>query len=444
MAAPDSIGQSLGFLNPMERASNDYNRILETLKLGQQQQATNANVAELGFNMPVYMGLQAASGFPGQGKPMLPDLNQAATPDSDLPQILGLQNGGMAGPDGPASSTPGKASDTYRAAMQYFQSKGDLARAFEAKQQLDKALIAEDKQRRQDEEQANKTKKEGLEADKLKMELSQADNPKPGDFREERQMDGTVKYFQRMRKDGIDIGEKEIGRGIYKSFTDNNNRNMDMTTAQRGDEAIKFRDTLKQTSMVNEMVDRLQGQLKDPNTKTGGAGTLVKTLDNALGSISQVLGISGNASLDDSGKAWVAKELPSAWRSIVTKTGINQADYTNLVMTYATVKAFGGSGGNLSEKDIKRAAEEVGAGITNKETASSILDEVRQKNHLMTDIAYRNILDPTAKGLVTGIYNDYKTRYSSKPSPAAATEKPSTLTDEEWAELQDLRKRYNK
>lgn len=216
---------------------------------------------------------------------------------------------------------------------------------------------------------------------KTKVDTTKAEGElnNPGNTFQGHSPDGDLVTMAPQFENGKFAGYKVVTKGPNKQIT----QTVDdpRTGTQKGEEYQNFQKLLVNSeAALTSMQDIASGL--EQGAGIGWAGKGVQLLDNAIGTMEQ---IAPNAKL--SSKA--VDELMSndgKFQEWAKKTGIEKSRISDLVSNLA--KTYNPTG-TITEKDIARAAEAVGGGLSNPKTMAAVLQDAGMRSARFVDQTYK-------------------------------------------------------
>lgn len=237
---------------------------------------------------------------------------------------------------------------------------------------------------------------------KAGLELAQAGNPGTP-FQTTDAQGNEVTKRDTKNALGQVVGERIEGRGPKKITQTNIDGGLNSAGVSKNvDEFGK----LLQNSDSTVVGMRRISQLLDQGAGQGWAAKGVGFVNNIKGLAEQI----GSGATLSAGAEQALANKKGDFQAWATKTAISQADWSDLVSSLA--KTYNPTG-TITEKDITRAAEAVGAGLTNVSSVKAVLKEGENRVYKNVDATYRNS-NNTVQGFVKGQYEGFNGRFGHK------------------------------
>lgn len=329
----------------------------------------------------------------------------------------------------------GSGSKTSGAIKQFNQvaasNQGDLAKSL---QEMGKSLIMQGDPRgiamvQQGKEMQLKQDKAALDVTKTQADITNTQNEtvrrnagqKLGDTRQiihgENQVQQEVVGFD--STSGAPI-YKDVGDGPRSPKQTIQTIDDPRTQSQKGKDLQDFRDQAINTEAAIKSMRTIKENLRN-GAAQGWAGGIVNFLSNASGTLSQ---LAPGASLD-AGATRALNDKMGNFQEWAIKTGVNSAIWADLVSNLA--KTYSPSG-TITEKDINRAAEAVGASYSNPKAVAAVLDDVEKRSIESVDRAYGYATEETKKS-GKYVYDTFK-KFANGKLDKGITRLPSGATIE--------------
>lgn len=229
---------------------------------------------------------------------------------------------------------------------------------------------------------------------------AQAGNP--GKIEDFRTSNGDIKSIrQRFNSQGGYIGDETMGQGPVKQ-TNTNIDETGLTNTQFGKQIEEFTALRTNAEQASDNIKRIDALLAQ-GAGQGWAGRGVTFMNNLRGTLAQ---------MDFSGSTWSASAqaaLDSKRKDFVKwahLTNMKDSDFVDLVSSLA--KTYNPTG-TITEKDITRAADAVGAGLSDVGSVRQVLQEAKMRMFRSVDTSFKNKAGKV-KDMVGADYQDWRGR----------------------------------
>lgn len=414
--APD-LFQQLGILSPSEKQAAAMKQ-QQAMALLQQQN-------ELVRQQQMIQKAQLGSGY---GFSVLTALGGTRSPQSAFgltPPQQGPDVSGIAGklisqeyqntPDDPVGAQKRAGIKLLQLANQ--SGNGDLQKI--AVQTISNANQQALKQNQTKAQTAN-TQSEALDRNtRLGMAIDKLGNP--GDTFQGHAPNGDIVSFAPQHDArGRFTGYKVITQGPNKQVT----QTLDdpRTATQKGAEYLDFQNLLTNSGVALRTMDDITKGLEE-GAAQGWAAVGVRAVDNAIGTLQQLA--PGATLTADAQAALGDKEMQNRFALWASKTGINRARWMDLVQSLA--RSYNGK--QVTENDVKRAADVVGANYSNPATVAAVLKDAKKRTLDRIDETYSNMGDD-ARSSSQPQYDRFMSRFGSQPTQTSQTSSTNDNPDD--------------
>lgn len=422
--------KQMGILSPSEKAQMQYQQQMEQLQASMAMRAQNLQAGQLGTSLgfPVYLMEQALRGGGPNASfniPGIPAPEDTSRQEQVIGGVMGNDLPSQGGISGNLPQQPMKYSQQLMMMAKKMLDLGDTNRASLLQQMAVTAAQDEEEAARK---QAEMTKPEGMGT------VGVEGQP---DFRQQQYREYnplTGKYEIKNQGPTYRVGSQDV----------NVNLDGELLTGPRQEAKIAefselTENTLNFFTSATPVYDLL-GQ----GASAGITGELMTKLDNALATARTSMSLIA----DDEPRIreMVDTEFSntSKWKNIVGKTQLSQSALVGLAYTLA---ASYNKDGRISDNDMRKALEEIGGNLSDPASARRVLRQAVLRSGQRYKNAYRALPDSALKAKLKDQYEDtigdfarFEKDSVEVPAASAEDKKPNTMSQEDWDELQALRK----
>lgn len=439
----DGILEELGIYSPAQKRVMAANQEMQRRAMEQQNRLVQAQYASHMANMGQSYGFPSALASGALDNPSAPASQLGSMLGGGLKKLGGIITGNRSGPtqgiqSQPDSQDSDSTSDLITNAIQ--SSNGDIGQALvkagrallnssnlDQRQmgvkmlakgtQLTQEMDAKKAQTERDQTQATQNE---ASANKLNIDAGMATTgAKIGDTR-------TIQDGENQHQE--EVVDIKNGKPIWAPIGSSGPRspkqtiqNFDdpRTGSQKGEDFSKFKAKTTSTLETLDLLEKVKEGVKN-GAANGWVGSAAVGLDNALQGTRQVISmLKDNGKFDASAQKYLDNPdlllNTEGWNKLVTTTAIGQARLADLTFALAAAQ---NPDGRLSEKDIVRAAKQVGANIVDPKKAVAMFDSVAKDVLDKYDISYKTLqaASPDIGEQAKGLYGLVSEKRKSKQS----------------------------
>lgn len=187
------------------------------------------------------------------------------------------------------------------------------------------------------------------------------------------------------------------------------------TKAQLGEQIEDLRSTAINNDQAIQSIDTITGRIDKDAGTAGYTGRFVNTINNAFSTAKGVGGILfKNTEATQDFANYVNSKLPSEFMKTAGGAALNMAAFNKLAYMVALSNQNGSN--KITQQDFDTAQQQVGAAMSNPETAKQIMAQLRNdlinRVHLKVEYSQDIMKSPAA----IGIYGTFSKKYPKVPT----------------------------